>query len=102
MYDSSLKALQRVAPFWPQLLADGTNNVWICKPAARNRGIGIVLMNNLEKILNNLMTQNYIRDSNWVVQKYIERPMLIYRTKFDIRQWFIVTDWSPLTVWFYK
>ena len=69
--------------------------MWIAKPAGKSRGRGISIFANLKLLM------EFIKGKHYVVQKYIENPLIIQKRKFDIRQWVLITNWNPLTVWFY-
>ncbi|XP_061402062.1 tubulin glycylase 3A [Musca vetustissima] len=93
--------LDSIVPYWPQYSIDGYQNLWIIKPANKCRGRGIMLSNNLKKIVN-IVNPPIASKSRYVVQKYMERPLIIHQTKFDIRQWFLISSINPLMIWMYK
>ncbi|XP_071555378.1 tubulin glycylase 3A-like [Temnothorax nylanderi] len=85
----------------PQNKIDGIRNIWILKPGDDSSGRGIVLQSSLVDILAKV-NQAAKESVAYVVQKYIERPLLVHKTKIDIRQWFLITSTQPLVVWMYK
>ncbi|KAH8279933.1 hypothetical protein KR054_011333 [Drosophila jambulina] len=101
MVKSCLALIDKMKVHWPQYSLDGYQNLWIVKPANKCRGRGILLMDNLKKILG-VVNPSIASKSRYVVQKYIERPLILFQTKFDIRQWFLITNTQPLVVWFYR
>jgi len=74
------------------------HNMWIVKPSSMNRGRGIELFNNTQQMLDWLAEHG--KDHTWVVQKYLERPLLINKRKFDIRMYALIR--YPYDVFFYR
>ncbi|KNC53359.1 tubulin-tyrosine ligase, variant [Thecamonas trahens ATCC 50062] len=74
--------------------------VWIVKPAAAARGVGIELFDDgaaLVEFVNREFARSHA-EAAFVVQEYVGNPLVIRGKKFDIRQFVLVTSLNPLTV----
>ena len=71
------------------------NNIWLVKPAAANQGIflnlgrGIQVFSSIPEIKEFLINKG--SHTYWLIQKYIEKPLLYKGRKFDIRIWALIT-----------
>ena len=72
-------------------------NLWLVKPEGLNRGRGIEVFNNLKDIMKFVGAKN--PRVRYVVQKYIEKPLLYYGRKFDIRVWALYTEDDKVYFW---
>ncbi|XP_063375868.1 tubulin glycylase 3B-like [Cydia fagiglandana] len=90
--------LKEIYKYRPQLSCEGCHNIWIIKPAHWCRGRGIRLASSLEDV-DDILNKT---KAKYVLQKYIEEPLLIHETKFDIRQYYLITSTCPLVIWMYK
>ena len=101
LHDYVVELCNRLKERFTQYKMNGTENLWLLKPGSSSRGRGIKVYKTYEKVLNRI---KLLKGNTrlWVVQKCIENPLIVENRKFDIRQWVLVTDWNPLTVWCYK
>ncbi|KAG6452229.1 probable tubulin polyglutamylase TTLL2 [Manduca sexta] len=72
--------------------AASNNVVWIHKPVAQSQGRGIFLFRSVCEMSCGTAA---------VVQRYIERPLLIAGYKFDLRLYVCVPSYRPLTAYMY-
>ena len=71
-------------------------NLWIVKPGENtNRGQGITLASSLSEIkqlISSVSDPVTKEPRTYIIQKYIEKPLLLHKRKFDIRCYTLVTS----------
>ncbi|CAD8060286.1 unnamed protein product [Paramecium sonneborni] len=77
-----------------ETLTNKNQYLWLLKPSDWNRGEGVHVFNTLEEV-EGLIKSYYNGKGNYeckefVIQKYIERPLLLGGRKFDIRCWVLI------------
>ncbi len=98
--------------FFPKIHYDGYN-LWLIKAINLNRGMGIKVENDLDKIEKEIIEINdnlKMEISNKkkrkckciLIQKYIEKPLLYQGRKFDIRLWVLFIGNKPDNVYIFK
>jgi len=67
-------------------------NIWIMKPGENsNRGNGIFVCSTLREIVKEMNSSDKAEHTH-IIQKYIEKPLLIHNRKFDIRVYGMLTS----------
>ncbi|XP_051167989.1 tubulin glycylase 3A-like isoform X2 [Leptopilina boulardi] len=99
VYTQAVSVLEQLKEIDCQYNLNGTRNIWILKPNHLCCGVGISISHNLQEIQHRVETKP---KDYFIIQKYIEDPLLVKGTKFDIRLWYLVTSSFPLSIWIFK
>ena len=77
------------------------NALWIVKPVNMSRGRGVHLlkdMNELKELIKKSRDENSIPD---LISRYLDKPHLINKKKYDLRIYVLVASFSPLRIYLY-
>jgi len=80
---------------WTSAREQSPGAIWIYKPASLSCGKGIKLYTSVP----NLVSDKKLAQKSGVIQRYLDRPMMINGYKFDLRLYVVVTSFDPLKVY---
>lgn len=75
---------------------DNPGKMWILKPSTRGCGIGIILVNDYNEVV------EATKEGIYVLQPYIERPLLIDNKKFDLRLYVVLYGVDEMYAYFFE
>lgn len=91
--------LEKLSVLRPQMAMDGCKNVWIIK-SKRSLDYQPFMLNKLDDILKRCAK---IDGDNYIIQKYIETPLLYKKVKFNVQMWIMISTLDNcLSVWMYR
>lgn len=83
-----------------QAMESSRGRPWIIKPAGSSQGRGIYITSNPIELPDTY--QNNKNDDNWIVERYIDNPLLVDSRKFDLRLYVVVTSYNPLKIYLHE
>ena len=95
------------ARFFNQLPAtDSKENLWILKPCDASRGMGISILwqfDELREFYTNPKEHDFDpQEERYIIQRYIQNPLLLEGRKSEIRIYWLVASLDPLIVLMYR
>ncbi|KAG5681701.1 hypothetical protein PVAND_011111 [Polypedilum vanderplanki] len=93
---------EKILKQWPYTKYDGFRNIWIFKPVGSSSGYGIQVTNKENEMKEITIGKNGAT-VRYVAQKYIERPLIIHKRKFDMRLYLLtMIKEKHIDIWLYK
>lgn len=78
-------------------MRDNAGRTWILKPSAGGMGDGIHLVNEYSEV-----TELMGQDDEYVIQSYVDRPLLFDKKKFDLRIYVILFGVDNMNAYLYE